>query len=296
MTIEDVRQKGWMTALHPDDHKRVVNAIRDASSQKGIYEVEIRLKGIDDQYRWFLARALPQLDQEGNIIKWYGTNTDIEERKQAEEALRESEERLRHALEAGRMGVWEWDTRTNAVKWSKEHYTVMGLAPFSVEPDYYTWADRVHPDDLPVVEKAMSKSIEEKGEYRREYRIIWPDGAVRWVEGRGKPVYDEGGQCLKVRGLIVDITERKQAEDALRQSEARYRAIVEDQTELVCRLLPDGRFTFANEAFCRYFGRSLEELIGGDFLPVIPAEENDRINQFLAAITPSNPVATIEHR
>src|SRR5215813_3905359 len=104
MTIEEVRQKGWMTALHPDDHEIVFNAIREASSQKGVYEVEERLKGVDGQYRWFLARAIPQLDQEGNIIKWYGTNTDIEDRKQAEEALRESEERLRLALEAGRMG------------------------------------------------------------------------------------------------------------------------------------------------------------------------------------------------
>src|SRR5262245_34890963 len=212
MTIEDVRQKGWMTALHPDDHKRVVNAIRDASSQKGIYEVEIRLKGIDDQYRWFLARALPQLDQEGNIIKWYGTNTDIEDRKRAEEALRESEERLRHALEAGRMGVWERDTRTNAVKWDKESYTIMGLSPFILEPSYQIWAGRVHSDDLPVVQEKMRKAIEEKGVFRYEYRIIWPDGSVRWVEGHGKPVYDEDGQCLKVSGLIVDITETKWAE------------------------------------------------------------------------------------
>src|SRR5215475_10479591 len=84
MTIEEVRHKGWMTALHPDDNERVVNAIRDASSQQGIYEVELRLKGVDGQYRWFLARAIPQFDQEGDIIKWYGTNTDIEDRKQAQ--------------------------------------------------------------------------------------------------------------------------------------------------------------------------------------------------------------------
>src|SRR5262245_14787324 len=211
MTIEEVRQKGWMTALHPDDHERVANAIREASSQKGIYEVEIRLKGVDGHYRWFLSRALPQLDQEGNIIKWYGTNTDIEDRKRAGEALRESEERLRHALEAGRMGVWERDTRTDAVNWSKESYTILGLSPFSIEPSYQTWADRLHPDDLPVANEKMRKGIEEKGDFRYEYRIIWPDGSVRWVEGHGKPVYDEDGQCLKVSGLIVDITERKLA-------------------------------------------------------------------------------------
>src|SRR5262245_26843759 len=133
-------------------------------------------------------------------------------RARAVEALREVEESLRLALEAGRMGVWEWDTRTNAVKWSKEHYTVMGLIPFSVEPGYHTWADRVYPDDLPATAEAMSSAIEKKREYRCEYRIVWAYGSVRWVEGRGKPIYDEDGKCLKVRGLIVDITESKRAE------------------------------------------------------------------------------------
>src|SRR5262245_66174024 len=105
-------------------------------------------------------------------------------RARAVEALRDSEERLRLALEAGRMGVWEWDTRTNAVKWSKEHYTVMGLMPFSVEPDYHTWADRVYPDDLPATAEAMSSAIEKKGEYRAEYSVMRPDGSLSWIDGR----------------------------------------------------------------------------------------------------------------
>src|SRR5262245_37569825 len=133
-------------------------------------------------------------------------------RARAVEALRDSEERLRLALESGRMGVWERDTRTNAVKWSKETYTIMGISPLSLEPHDHTWADRVHPDDLPVANEEMRKAIEEKRDFRYEYRIIWPDGSVRWVEGHGKPVYDEDGQCLKVSGLIVDITETKRAE------------------------------------------------------------------------------------
>ena len=234
--------------------------------------------------------------QGGKVVEFQAVGRDITERKKIEEERREGKKRLRLALEAGRMGIWEWNTRTNAVKWSTEHYTVMGLTPYSVEPDYYTWADRVHPDDLQIATETMSKAIEGKGEYRHEYRIIWPDGGVRWVEGRGKPVYDEGGQCLKVSGVIVDITERKQAEDALRQSEARYRAIVEDQTELVCRVLPDGRYTFVNEAYCRYFGRKFEELIGRTFQPFIHPEDAVKVNQLLASITPSNPVGTIEHR
>jgi GAF domain-containing protein len=100
-------------------------------------------------------------------------------RARAAEALRESEGRLRHALEAGRMGVWERDTRTNAVKWDKETFTIMGLSPFGLEPSYLTWADRVHPDDLPGAVERMRKAIEEKTEYRYEYRFVLSDGISR---------------------------------------------------------------------------------------------------------------------
>jgi PAS domain S-box-containing protein len=193
------------------------------------------------------------VDANGKVVEFQAVGRDITERKQVEGERRVGEERLRLALEAGRMGVWEWDTRTNSVKWSREHYTVMGLAPFSAEPDYYSWADRVHPDDLPMATEAMNRAIEEKREYRAEYRIIWPDGSTRWVEGRGKPIYDEGGQCLKVNGLIVDISERKEAEGALRRSEEALRksyARIEDLA---------GRLIAAQEDERRHIARELHD-------------------------------------
>ena len=104
------------------------------------------------------------------------------------------------------------------------------------------------------------------------------------------------GEVLGYQGIIRDVTEYKRSEDVVRESEARYRAIVEDQTELICRFLPDGTMTFVNEAYCRYFGKKYEELIDHTFMPLIPEEDSAKVREHFDSITPQNPVATHEHR
>jgi PAS domain S-box-containing protein len=231
-------------------HKHVESLVENPRLEINEHEVLLPDGGIGWQ-QW-VDHAI--LDSNGKVMEFQAVGRDITERKQAEEERREGEERLRLALEAGRMGVWEWDMETDALKWSREHYTIMGLEPFSFEPkNYRMWADHVYPDDIPVATGAIRKAIDEKGEYRCEYRIIWPDGSVRWVEGRGKPIYDEGGRCLKVSGLIVDITERKEAEEALRENEEALRksyARIEDLA---------GRLIASQEEERRHIARELHD-------------------------------------
>jgi PAS domain S-box-containing protein len=214
---------------------------------------------------------------------------------QAKDALRENEERLRLALAAGDMGAWDWDLRRGKVTWSKEHFAIMGLAPFSLEPTQAVWASRVHPDDLSRANAAMEEAIAERKEYRCEYRVIRPDGTRRWVEARAEPIYDERGRCARVMGLIVDVTERKQAEAALQASEKRYREVVDSQTELVCRYLPDTTLTFVNEAYCRFFRRGREELIGRRFLEMIPESSRAGALDQIASLVREPRVCTYEH-
>ena len=153
------------------------------------------------------------------------------ERKQGEQALhenaqalRDSEERLRLALKSSRMGVWDWDRRTNVRLWSKEYFEIMGLPPFGVEPSYHAWAKCLHPDDLPAAKAAVEAAMAEKKEYRCEYRVVWPDGSIRWAVARGEPIYDEDGECVRVMGVLVDVTERKRAEEEIGRLKERLEA------------------------------------------------------------------------
>jgi len=219
----------------------------------------------------------------------------VAERNRSGMALRESEERLRLALAAGHMGAWDWDLRRNTVAWSKEHFAIMGLAPFGVEPTQDVWASLVHPDDLPRADAAMREAIAQRKEYRCEYRVVPADGGLRWAEARAEPIYDESGRCIRVMGLIVDITERKQAQAALQASEERYREVVESQTELVCRYLPDTTLTFVNEAYCRFFGRPREQLIGRRFAELIPESGRAGALDQVASLVREPRVCTYEH-
>ncbi|MGH7928265.1 MAG: PAS domain-containing protein, partial [Candidatus Binatia bacterium] len=148
------------------------------------------------------------------------------QRDQAHEALRKSEERLQLALEAGGMGVWDWDKRSNTLQWSKEHFTIMGLEPFSITPTLEAWAERVHPVDLPAAMAAIERAIATRSHYRSEYRIL-VDSAHHWVVSRGEPIYDSNGECVRVMGVTVDVTERKHAEQALRDALAEVQRLKE---------------------------------------------------------------------
>jgi PAS domain S-box-containing protein len=193
------------------------------------------------------------------------------------------------------MGAWDWDLQRNAIEWSKEQFAVMGLAPFSLNPDYESWTSCIHPGDLPRWETGMAEAIAKRRQFRCEYRVVWPDGGIRWAEARGEPIYDEDGRCVRVMGLIVDITERREAESALQASEQRYREVVESQTELVCRYLPDTTLTFVNEAYCRFFDRRREELIGRRFVELIPDAARPAVFSQVESLLREPRVCTYEH-
>ena len=139
--------------------------------------------------------------------------TNITERKRAEERLATSEERLRSAVEVAKLGLWDWDLQTGAIRWSDEHFRMEGYAVGEVPPSYEAWASRVHPDDRAETEAAIASARDTHTEYAHEFRCLYPDGSVYWHAARGRFYYDEAGVPVRMIGAQRDTTERREAEE-----------------------------------------------------------------------------------
>jgi len=236
------------------------------------------------------------------------------DRQQIETALQLSEEQLRLAVELTHIATWDWNLGTNVITWSDNHFYLLGLEIGSVMPSYQLWYDRVHPEDRDWVEQAITDALNNQTDFDTEYRVIYPNGEVHWLAGRGRGLYDEAGQPWRMLGTLLDVTDRKRVEQQLLQtnqdlemrvarrtaalevSEARYQAIVEDQTELIVRFSLDRRLQFVNDAYCRYFGFNPDDLIGRSYSPVIYEGDRERVEAQVATLSPENPTVTIENR
>jgi two-component system, sensor histidine kinase and response regulator len=188
------------------------------------------------------------------------------ERKQIEIQLRTKEMKLNEAQQIAHLGSWEWDVAANVLRWSAEHYRIFGLQPQDSAAPSETLLTYIHPDDRNLVDKAREQAVAEKVFPNIDYRIIRPDGMVRTIQANGRATGDDGnGHPAKILGTALDITERKQVEQQLRESEEKYRTILERIEDGYFEVDLKGVYRFVNDSFCRITGRSASELIGASY-------------------------------
>jgi PAS domain S-box-containing protein len=142
-----------------------------------------------------------------------------EERVRASEALRDRDELLQLALRANSMGLWVWNLNDDGIEWSDEVYRRVGLEPGSVQPSLDTWFQLIHPEDTDAVKRAVLQTRDQEKEFHQQYRVLWPDGSVRWVESQGQCQYDSEGRVSRVVGVLADVTSRKRSEEAMLRAE-----------------------------------------------------------------------------
>lgn len=188
-------------------------------------------------------------------------------------ALQDSEARLQQVLEETGTAVWDWDMESGKVYWTLQHFVMLGYQPNSVEPSYANWAARVHPEDLAATETAVRESMEQRREYRHQFRACWPDGTIRWIEAQGSYRYRSDGSCQRMVGVMKDITSRKQAEDALRMSEERFRKVFEHAAEGIVIADERGNLLQCNAAFCVITGYSAQELVQRHFSSLLHPDD-----------------------
>jgi PAS domain S-box-containing protein len=213
----DQAETGWPRAFHPEDKKGMLqkwSSIRASGVPGGL---EARFRRFDGEYRWFLFRAVPLRDESGNIVKWYGSSTDIEDRKRAEEELRRSESKLVEAQRVSQTGSFFWNISTGERVGSEELFRILGYDP-SHSLTFEMILERVHPEDRALVAQARERALREAQDLDYEHRFLMPDGSVKFVHVVAHVGRNHADQ-LEYVGAVVDVTATKQAEERLQKAQ-----------------------------------------------------------------------------
>jgi PAS domain S-box-containing protein len=206
------RKNWWGERIHPDDLARiksVMAAIFQGSSDR--YEFEYRVRHEEGHWVDVWDRGYLIRDREGQVVRIVGSTADITRRKQIEETLKQSEERLRFAIEGAELGTWDYDIASGDILWSDFCKRIFGL-PLDANVDYQVFLNVLHPEDRERIHAAVERAIAHHEDYDVEMRSLWADGSVHWIRSIGRAYYSPKGTAIRMAGVALDITNRKQAE------------------------------------------------------------------------------------
>ena len=269
LELRDALDWGWCVAIHPDDVASLLDTWRRLLTDAQAGEAEVRLRRFDGVYRWFLFRANPLLDASGNVECWYGTNIDIEDRKQAEQVRADAEQQLKTVIDSIPAHVW----RTGP----EGENDFVNQARIAFGGDNLEWQDFVHPDDA-VVHRQLWVEARNTGEpFEQEMRLRRRDGAYRWFLVRVAPQRDDDGSIARWFGTNTDIDDLKQAQERVRRSAQDFRDAIDTIPTHVWSTLPDGRDIYLNRRRLEYAGP------GVDWETIVHPDERGEHNRTWAA-------------
>jgi len=285
-TQEQCSNFGWGEVLHPEDAERTIAAWKKCVRTGGTWDIEHRFRGVDGQWHPVLARGVPVRDEQGRLLCWAGINLDISRLKQAQAELHSAAEQRRLALEAADLGAWDYQFQTGEVFWDKRCREMWGV-PRAETFSYIQAISAIHAEDRAGVDRAVQQALAGKndGAYHREFRVVWPDGSVRWIASHGRVYFQGDGaerHAVRFTGVNLDITAERQAREALRESQERLAAFAAATFEGIV-LSERGRIMDCNEQFAQMAGRTVQELKGNSIEQLFAPEDRQRVMKSIRA-------------
>ena len=273
-TLEQEFGDGWVSGVHPEDLRRCLNIYATAFDRREKFSMDYRLRRHDGEYRWILDEGAPRYDSQGQFVGYVGHCLDITERKELEAALQESKRFLTESQRIAGLGSYVLDIATGLWRSSEVFDMLFGIDETFVR-SVEGWAALVHPKDRSMMIDYFRNQVLGQGHaFDKEYRIVrYADQAERWVHGLGNLELDGQGRPLRMHGTIQDITERKLADDALRDSELRYRRLADNSPLAIQVFSPDGTTVRVNAAWERLWQVPFSALEGYNVLKDPQLEE-----------------------
>lgn len=303
-TIAEIDSFGsWDRRLAPEERDRVTALLFDARDTHTDYRAEYRIVWDDGSSHWLEAFGRFFYNPDGVAVRMAGVINDISDRKQAELAQSESQERISLALNAAQMGLYDWELDTDRLVWNNHHARLLGYGDNAGEYRYPDWERRIHPEDLPRVLSAIEIARAEHTDFASEYRVVWDDGSIYWIAAFGRFLYDLTDRPLRSIGVVFDITARRTAnlelqrfEQSLRQSERRYRALVGATAKMTWITTAAGAIEAEIPGWEAFTGQSFAEHRDYGWLDAVHPDDRDYTLQFWREAVANLSMYEIEHR
>ena len=244
----------WLEALHPQDRGPTAAQLQTAIQQRGSFQAEYRVCRHDGDYRWVTATAMPRFETDETFAGLIGTMIDIHDRKATEASLQRSETRLTLAMQAAKMGFWEWQIDSDAIMLSDQLCQDWGIDLATFGGRLTDAVARIHPEDRDLVEVAIRQNLASGNPYDIEYRVLRPDGTVIWIHANGRTVREKNGRTVRAVGTSMNITASKRQAELLLDRERQFRTLADSMPVLVWISDAHVNVTYINERWRNFFG------------------------------------------
>ena len=292
--LEEVKNWANTDAIYPDDLPLAIETFNNALPAGRPFDVEHRLRRFDGVYRWFQSRGLPVRDSEGRPLHWYVLLTDIEERKQAEEKLRRSEAFLADGQRLSKTGTFSWSIEKNEIIWSKELSSIFDFDP-ATPITLELIGSRVHPEDFPMLEDMVARGRRGEDHFAYEHRIVMPDGSIKYIHLVGHTIRDANGR-LEYIGAAQEVTQRRLAEERLRERELNLRRITQTIPGMLWSATPEGDVDYCNRPWLEFAAMTEEQAKGWGWATAIYPDDRDGLIEFWHSSLASGIALDVEAR